>query len=244
MSSLKYFCLFFILAITACNTSKKTVYFQDLPNDTTLVNVITPAREPEIRPGDLLQMKLTTPTGEFADLYNAPPDAEGDTQGFLVDDDGQIELYKLGKVKASGYSTRELKALLEKKFEPYYQENVVSVAIANRHITLLGALSPQVLPLTAKMTLFDALAQSGDIQAAGRTDNVLIIREDERGKQFKRLDLTDKSIFYSPYYYMQPNDIVYVEPVKDKKANTTQIISLVTTGITFTIFLIDRISRL
>ena len=133
---------------------------------------------------------------------------------------------------------------MEKDLFPFLQQNVVSVAIINRHITLMGAISPQVLPMTSeKMTILDALASSGDIGFKGRTDNVLVIREKENGKEFKRLDLTDKSIFYSPYFYMQPNDIVYVEPVKDKTNRTPQIISWITTGITFTIFIIDRISR-
>ena len=220
------------------------MYFQDLPNDTTLTNIVSPQFETPVSPGDLLEIVLTTPVAEFVQLYNAPTDAVAGAKGFLVDDDGFIDLYKLGKVRVAGMSTRELQKKLQKDYEFYYRENRVSVAILNRKITLLGALSPQVLPLTDRMTLLDALAQSGDIASLGRTDNVLVIREKNNGKEFKRLDLTDKSLFYSDYYYMQPNDIVYVEPVKDKKANVTQIISLVTTGITFTIFIIDRISRL
>jgi polysaccharide export outer membrane protein len=108
----------------------------------------------------------------------------------------------------------------------------------------MGAISPQVLPLTSeKMTILDALASSGDIGFKGKTDNILVIRENGNDKEFKRLNLTDKSIFYSPYFYLQPNDIVYVEPVKDQSSKIPQIISWVTTGITFTIFIIDRISR-
>ena len=100
----------------------------------------------------------------------------------------------------------------------------MSVGFLNRHITMMGAVSPQVLPiLNDNMTLLDALASSGDIGAKGRPDNILVIREKDNTKEFKRLNLTDKSIFYSPYFYLQPNDIVYVEPVKERKNNTRRL---------------------
>jgi polysaccharide export outer membrane protein len=122
---------------------------------------------------------------------------------------------------------------------------MVTVGFLNRHVTMMGAVSPQVLPMvTDNMTILDALASSGDIGARGRMDNVLVIREKDNAKEFKRVSLTDKSIFYSPYFYLQPNDIVYVEPMKEKtKTSVPQIISYVTTGFTFLIFILDRIIK-
>ena len=93
------------------------------------------------------------------------------------------------------------------------------------------------------MTILDALASSGDIGEKGRTDNILVIREKDDTKEFKRLNLTDQSVFYSPYFYLQPNDIVYVEPVKVKTAQTAQIISYITTGITFVIFIVNQLLK-
>ena len=107
---------------------------------------------------------------------------------------------------------------------------------------MLGGITPQVLLMPGdNMTILDALAGSGDIGEKGRMDNVLVIREKDDNKEFKRLNLTDNSIFYSPYFYLQPNDIVYVEPMKIKANNTAQIVSYVTTGITFLIFILDRL---
>ena len=94
-----------------------------------------------------------------------------------------------------------------------------------------------------KMTILDALAASGDIGDKGKTDNVLVIREKGNSREFKRLNLTDESIFYSPYFYLQPNDIVYVQPVKKKAENTTRIIGYVTSGLSLLIFIIDRIIK-
>jgi polysaccharide export outer membrane protein len=144
-----------------------------------------------------------------------------------------------------GMTRKELKMELEKDLVPYLAQTVVAVGFLNRHVTMMGAVSPQILPMpNDNMTIFDALAASGDIGAKGRTDNVLVIREKDNSKEFKRLNLTDKSIFYSPYFYMQPNDIIYVEPVKIKTDNTTRIISYVTAGISFVLILFDRIIKL
>lgn len=241
---------FFLLLIalmasaTSCRTAKQVTYFQDLPNDTLLTNLVTKEFETKILTGDLLTITVASLSPENTQIYNAPQNSIGEKTGYLVDENGTIPFVKLGDIRVAGMTKKELKTKLEKDLFPYLQQNVVSVAIVNRHITLMGAISPQVLPMTSeRMTILDALASSGDIGFKGRTDNVLVIREKENGKEFKRLDLTDKSIFYSPYFYMQPNDIVYVEPVKDRTNRTPQIISWITTGITFTIFIIDRISR-
>ena len=106
---------------------------------------------------------------------------------------------------------------------------------------MLGGLTPQVLPIQGdNMTILDALAASGDIGEKGRIDNVLVIREKDDNKEFKRLNLTDNSIFYSPYFYLQPNDIVYVEPKKIKTNKTAQIVSYITAGISFVILILNQ----
>jgi polysaccharide export outer membrane protein len=142
-----------------------------------------------------------------------------------------------------GITRKELKAMLEKGLVPYLKDAVVSVGFLNRHVTMMGAVSPQVLPMPGdNMTILDALAASGDIGEKGRIDNVLVIREKDDAKEFKRLNLKDNSIFYSSYFYLQPNDIVYVEPKKIKANKTAQIVSYVTTGITFLIFILSRLN--
>ena len=91
----------------------------------------------------------------------------------------------------------------------------------------------------------DALAASGDIGEKGRIDNVLVIRDTAAAgsaKVFKRLNLENNSIFSSPYYYLQPNDIVYVEPVKVKTPLTTpQIISYIASGVSLLILILNTV---
>lgn len=237
--------LFFIFFLSSCSTAKKTFYFQDLPRDTTLKNVVSKNFEPKIQKGDMLAITVASLSPENTAIFNAPQNTSGPLNGYLVDENGNIQFVKLGTLQVAGMTRKELKAKLETALTPYLTQIVISVGFLNRHVTMMGGVSPQVLPMLAdNMTILDALAASGDIGAKGKTDNILVIREKDDAKEFKRLNLTDKSIFYSPYFYLQPNDIVYVEPVKEKtKATVPQIISYVTTAFTFLFFILDRVIK-
>ena len=233
-----------LLGILSCTSTKNSFYFQNLQKDTTLRNLITKDFESKIQKNDLLGITVSSLSPDNA-FYNSPQNGVGTLAGYLVDGNGDIQFVKLGRLHAEGMTKKELKAKLEKDLVPYLKEAVVSVGFLNRHVTLIGGLNPQVLPMPAdNMTILDALASSGDIGEKGRIDNVLVIRDTaENAKEFKRLNLTDNSIFYSPYFYLQPNDIVYVEPKKVKTNNTSQIISYVSTGTTFLIFILNLLLK-
>ncbi len=228
----------------SCTPAKKTTYFQNLQKDTTLHNLVNKNFETKIQKTDLLGITVAGMSPDIA-FYNAPQNTSGSLSGYLVDENGNITFVKLGSVHVEGMTKKELKAKMEKDLIPYLKEAIVSVGILNRHVTMLGAAGPQILQLAIEnMTILDALASSGDIGEKGRTDNILVIREKGDAKEFKRLNLTDNSIFYSPYFYLQPNDIVYVEPVKIKAAKTAQIISYITAGVSFALLIINQVLKL
>lgn len=236
--------LFLIFFLSSCSNTKNTSYFQNIPKDTTLNNLVTKNFQPKIQNGDLLGITVASLSPENTAIYNAPQNAEGPLLGYEVDDKGNIEFVKLGTLHVAGMTRKELKEKLEKDLVPYLAQSVVAVSFLNRHVTMMGAVSPQILPMpNDRMTILDALAASGDIGDKGKTNNILVIREKGNSKEFKRLNLTDESIFYSPYFYLQPNDIVYVQPVKKKAENTTRIIGYVTSGLSLLIFIIDRIIK-
>lgn len=235
------FCSLFFFIFSSCSSIKNSIYFQNLKKDTTLRNLAHENYEPAIQKNDLLSIIVSSlsPDNTF---YNAPQNTVGSVNGYLVDKNGNISFVKLGVLHVEGLTKKELKDTLENSLIPYLKDAIVSVGFLNRHVTLLGGINPLVIPLANdNMTILDALAMGGDIGDKGRIDNILVIREKDENKEFKRLNLADNSIFYSPYFYLRPNDIVYVEPKRTKANNTAQIISYVTTGLTFLIFILDRL---
>ena len=221
------------------------MYFSGIKHDTTLNNVITKNFEPKIQKGDLLSIIVSSLSPENTVLYNAPQNAEGPVTGFLVDSSGNINFLKLGSIHVAGLTRSQLKEQLQKDLMPYLAQTVVAVGFLNRHVTLIGAISPMILPMpTDNMTILDALASAGDIGEKGKKEDVMVIREKGNSKVFKKLDLTNESVFYSPYFYLQPNDIIYVKPEQKKqKISTTQVISYVTTAISLYFIIITRIIK-
>jgi polysaccharide export outer membrane protein len=225
----------------SCSSTKNTTYFQNIPTDTTLNNLVSKDFEPRIQKGDMLGITVSSLSPENTMIYNAPQNAQGPVLGYLVDGNGDIQFVKIGTIHVAGITRKELKATLERDLGPYLAQPVVAVGFLNRHITMIGGISPQIIPMpNDNMTILDALAASGGIGTKGKPDNILVVREKGDSKEFKRLNLTDSSIFYSPYFYMQPNDIVYVEPVIEKNYTWLKIYSLVITTVTFIFFIINE----
>jgi polysaccharide biosynthesis/export protein len=238
-------CCLIVLLCVSCSPIKYNVYFKNLQKDTVLRNIVTPNYELKIQKNDILGITVVglSPDVSFFNNSSVAAGASGSSAstaaGYPVDSNGNISFVKLGTIHTAGMTRKELKDTLEKGLIPYLKDVVVTVSFLNRHVTLLGGVNTQVLPMVGdNMTILDALAASGDIGQKGKIDNVLIIRDTGTAKIFKRLNLENNSIFSSPYYYLQPNDIVYVEQTTVKTPITTpQIVAYITSGASL-IFLI------
>ncbi len=133
---------------------------------------------------------------------------------YIVDKDGNIDVPVIGKLKVAGLSTLEVADLLRNKVSEHVQDPIVDVKLANFRVNILGEVrSPGAKTVkTERYTIFDALADAGDLTMYGRRDNVLLVREDAGVRSFHRLNLNDANIVNSPYYYLRQNDVIYVEP--------------------------------
>lgn len=238
------------LLLPACKPSKQPTYFSDLAKDTVLHNLVTKDFQIKIRKGDVLGIGVTSLSSEGSTLFTAPQTATESalTPGYLVDQTGNILFPKLGNISVEGLTRDELKNRLMKDLLPYLKDPVVTVSFVNHKITIIGDVGvQQVLPMPGEtMTILDAVAKSGGISKTGRADNLLLIREEGTDKQFKRLSLNNSAIFSSPYYYLRPDDILYVEtdPKKNTENNSTQkIIGYVTAGVSFLLIIINRIAN-
>jgi polysaccharide export outer membrane protein len=174
--------------------------------------------------------------------------SSGASQNYLVSNDGTINFPILGRIKVVGLTKDECEDMILEKIRPYMAESerpIVTVRQANYSITVLGEVgSPGTIQVSReKINIYEALAQAGDLTVYGIRDRVKLIRENADGKrEIHMLDLSDANIMNSPYFYMQQNDILYVEPsiVKKQQGNivTSLVIPLTTSLVSFSALLI------
>src|SRR5258705_2888439 len=216
------------ISFTSCKTAQKAYYFKTVPRDTTINSSINRVEESRIRKNGLLAINFSSLNPSEDMIYNAAagsavsatPAGGSGGGGYFVDAQGNIQLHKLGLIHAEGMTREELKNKIQKDIEPYLKDPVVTVRFLNHRVSVLGEVgSPGMVQMPEeRLSVIDVLSSSGDVTTAAKLNNILIIRETGAGKQFKRINLEDHSIFTSEWYYLQPGDIVYVEP-NDKKLN-------------------------
>lgn len=234
----KLYLLFFLLplVLTGCSSYQKSLYLQ---NDA-VINQSTQGQLYDFRimPKDLLTIVVsTTDPAASAPFYrklgqdknNGGNSTMGmqntNLLGYLVDNNGEIDFPVLGKIQVIGLTTRECEALLREKLKPYLKENpLVTVTSSNYKFSVLGEVNaPGTYTVQdEKVTIFEAIAQAGDMTLFSIRDDVQLLREDSEGRrQVIHLNLNDANITQSPYFYLQQNDVIYVKPTKAKVRTNT-----------------------
>lgn len=248
-----------LLSTAGCVSSRKIVYFQSDPENGSAVLMAEPYVT-TIKPGDVLSIQVNSLNPEASTFFNpyAPMSvASGRTgqstnsnglpqiEGYLVSPNGVIELPLIGLVEAKGLTITQLKEEVRQKLQTYLKEPTVNIRNLNFRVSVLGEVvrpSLFVVP-NDQITLIEAISLAGDATIYGRRDNVLIVREENGQKTFARVDITKRSLFRSPYYYLHPNDIVYVEPGKARVSNADQFYQLVPALLSALSFLAIIITR-
>ena len=205
--------------------SERFVYFQGSASDD-----ISMSASPTIKANDILSVTVSSDKPEAAKPFNYPSN-EGSSNrvpavgmlfplgipiddGYLVDELGYIVLPVLGKVQVAGLTRNELMEVLQPKYEEYISGVTVNIKIMNFRVSVMGDVrSPGVkLVSNERISIIEALALAGDLNPTANRKNILVIREKNNKRIEYRIDITQKDFFSSPFYYLQQNDIVYVEP--------------------------------
>ena len=224
-----------VLLMGSCKSAKQVAYFQNL--DSVSLAASKGLYDAHIMPKDLITITVVTSDPTTSKPFNlaiqntlGTDGRLGSTTGsllqYLVDNDGNIQFPIVGSLHVAGLTKNECQDLIKSKVKPYLAESenpVVTVSMSSYRVTVAGEVTrPSVVPVsTEKMSVLEALAQAGDLTIYGRRDNVLLIRENANGqKEAHRLNLNDANIINSPYYYVQQNDYIYVEPNKTKAKNS------------------------
>lgn len=139
--------------------------------------------------------------------------------GYVLDTEGQIDFPMLGKVKLMNMTTQEASETIKEPLRKHLSDPFVTVRVLNFQVSVLGEVNkPSVLNIhRSRLTVPEAISMAGDLTIYGKRESVMIIREVDGKREFGRIDLHDRSLFSSPYYYLKPNDVIYIEPQKSKK---------------------------
>lgn len=227
--SLSAAALLMLLTLGACSSQKEIAYMQD--GEYLKYTEQQPfLYDAHILPKDLLTITVHCSEPELAAPFNLSgslqsPAAAGSTaptpqQSYLVDNNGDIDFPILGKLHLGGLTKGAAERVIRERLRSYLKEDpIVNVRMVNYKFSVLGEVaSPNTFTVAnEKVNVFEALAMAGDLTIFGKRDNVKLLREDEQGrKEIVLLNLKDPGIVSSPYYYLQQNDIIYVEPSKSK----------------------------
>ena len=251
--------LVFIFFISACTSTKKLIYFDNIQDS--VIKLQSQPIEPVIQRNDLISIAVNSLNPEATAIFNAPnestPNANNATAndntltvGYLVNPNGDIQFPVLGAIHVEGLTKSQLTALLIKQLtdKKLLIDPIVTIRHLNFRVSVLGEVTtPGVYTIpNEKISILEALGLAGDITIYGKKDNVLIIRQSTNGEKItKRVNLKSSEILSSPYYYLQSNDVVYVEPSTDRvaKERNVMLLPIVLSVTTLLVVIIDRIGR-
>jgi len=261
----KYLLLFLFIAVlfSSCVTTKQLTYLQESDMKADSIISLRKVQEPyRLQINDLLSIRVKALDQETVGIFNpisdANPNATGEQRlyydGFVVDPHGNIRMPSLGEINVLGYTVEEVreeieKRLLEDFFKP--EANIfVTVKLSGIRYTINGEIgSPgSRIIYRDQVSIMEAIANSGDIPVTGDKSDVIIIRQYPLGQKVHHIDLTSIDAMNSPYYYIQPNDLILVNPLPQKSLGTgttglqsfTTILTVIT-ALTTTILLFIRL---
>ncbi|EAS20002.1 conserved hypothetical protein [Flavobacteria bacterium BBFL7] len=256
-----------VLMVSSCVPTRNITYLQESPtvkNDSliTIQKVQPPYR---LQINDVLSIQIKAPyDNDLISMFNAGNtnnSSNGAVQGsglyftgYTIDQHGDIRVPQLGKIKAIGLTLEELREFIETRLlNEYFKENAelfVNVRLGGLRYVMAGEVGgkgEQVI-YRDQATIIEAIANSGGVPITGDLTKVRIVRQYPDGVKVHHLDLTQLNVIYSPYYYIQPNDMIVVDPLPQKSLGTgttglasfTTIISVLTTLVT-TVLLFTRL---
>ncbi len=211
-----------ISLLCSCVSKKKIVYFQ---NDAIEQEKVSNSYKTILKPDDLLRITVSSTDFEASRPFNLPAATFSTTtdrlagapqqQAYLIDNEGFIDFPVIGRIKIGGLTRNQAIDLLKNKLDPDYIKNPnIIIRIANYSITVLGDVNrpgTYTIP-NERITILEAIGLAGDIKITGKRETIKVFREVAGKKVEYLIDVRSNKVFTSPVYYLQQNDLVYVEP--------------------------------
>jgi polysaccharide export outer membrane protein len=246
-----------LLLASGCTSQKKLAYLNNLPVPKGEETFTMSIPDYKIQPRDILYItiKAMAPDGSIKDFLSsggnmginlAQGDAGGAFYGFNVNPDGYITLVPIGQVKVSGLTLEETRKKLQELTEKVFLNSTVECKLLSFKFTVIGEVKAPgaYINYNNYLTVLEAIGRAGGVGDLGNRDRVLVIRPMDKGTKTYRINLQDKNLLTSEAYFLLPNDVVIVEPVKQKIFNMNLptisfIISTFTGTLSLTLLLIN-----
>lgn len=239
---MKLLCLsgFVFILVSSCLQSRYAYYMQNKIVDGKVYKTFP--KKYKVQPHDILYIRITGSNQEVVEQFNMDNNMNSMhysepalyIHNYLVNDSGYIVLPVLGKISVIGDGLEEIQQHIQMKIDAYIKNALAIVKLVGFKISIFGEVqNPGVYSVADRVNIFELISRAGDITVYGNKKKALLIRETGEGSQTFTIDLTDNNIIASDFYYLQPNDIIYVKPVRTKAlrqetSNITGILSVIT----------------
>ena len=223
--------LLLAMLFASCVPQKKMLYLKEaqmLAENQSINYVNERSVNYKLQPGDNLYIRFVnitdaqsaaSLTGDFGNRTQASSDASIYLQSYTLDEEGCIELPLVGRAELKNLTVDEAKDVLQTALDKYVNQTTIIVKMSNFNLTILGEVNrPGMFKVyQSQINLFEAISLAGNMTNFAKNDAVKIIRQTDNGSEIITVDMGSADILSSPYYYLKPNDIVYVEPLKIKQ---------------------------
>lgn len=238
----KFLQLVIFCTLVSCSPTRSIVYLSDLKG-AEYSEEVKNRTDPKIQPDDVLSITVSSLNPESNLLFNSgvlqtlgstssTPLTSRASEGYLVDQKGAINFPVLGRVQLAGLSKEQAINKLTDEIKKSVKNPIVNIRFLNFRVTVIGEVNkPSTFTIPSeRLNIIEALGLAGDLTAYGRRENILIIREQDGIRNTSRVNLASKDILNSPSFYLQQNDIVYVEPVKTRALQSSVGLSYLSTA--------------
>lgn len=221
--------LLLLTTVASCVTYDSILNYEQAPNIPTTPQAINNYQPIRIQPNDVLYIKissleeavqpfeLNSSTGNVGAAANNPQALL--INGYLVNQEGYIDFPTLGRLPIGGLTIEELKSMMLDRLDRYFETPpIINIRLLNFNVNINGEVSaPGAINVpTERITIVEAITLAGDFTDFSRRDSILIVRESGGERSFGYVDFNSPKIFESPYFYLQQNDVVYVQPLERK----------------------------
>ena len=251
ITKLGIFTLVLTMMFASCVPQKKMIYLKDAEMAAANISkeyVNDRSVNYKLQPGDNLFIRVLNTidersasaiSGEYTNRSYMSSDASIYLQSYTLDEEGCIEMPLTGKIELKNLTIDEAKEKLQTELAKYVNQTTLIVKLSNFNLTVLGEVTrPGMYKVyQSQINLFEAISMAGNMTNFAKNNEVRIIRQTDNGSEVVTVDMGQADILSSPYYYLKPNDIIYVEPLKIKQWGFTAfpystVISVISLGVT------------